>query len=366
MDNLIEPNLHPIFVHFVVGLLFTSALALAISAFAPADTRWRSTLQAAGDWMLGLGILAALGAVIAGFDAYYSVAHDGPSHEAMTTHRNWALPTAAAFISLGIWRWLKRSERPGALFGLAGLAAAALLTVTAWWGGALVFRHGLGVESLPAATGEGHDHDHGDGGHGHDETAAAESESEHAHDQSSGDQEHAHDGGTPSDHARASEEGRSPTSAPAHSAPGTPEATALAFHSALASQDEAQVRSLLAEDVLILESGSAERSLEQYASHHMMSDMAFLSSVSRETLSQTAEIFGDMAWVATETVLRGRFNEREIAVKSQESLVMRREGESWIIEHVHWSNSSLQNGLSVEESDRQGSEDEHDHADHDH
>ena len=40
MDSLIEPNLHPIFVHFVVGLLFTSALALAASSFTPADARW--------------------------------------------------------------------------------------------------------------------------------------------------------------------------------------------------------------------------------------------------------------------------------------------------------------------------------------
>ena len=119
MDSLIEPNLHPIFVHFVVGLLFTSALALAASSFTPADARWRSTLQAAGDWMLALGILAALGAVIAGFEAYYSVAHDGPSHAAMTTHRNWALPTTAVFAGLGVWRWLKRSEQPGTLFALS-------------------------------------------------------------------------------------------------------------------------------------------------------------------------------------------------------------------------------------------------------
>ena len=364
MDSLVEPNLHPIFVHFVVGLLFTSALGLATSSFLRTDAHWSSTLQAAGDWMLGLGILAALGAVIAGFDAYYSVAHDGPSHAAMTTHRNWALPTVAVFAGLGVWRWLKRSEQPGPLFALAGLVGAALLTVTAWWGGNLVFKHGLGVESLPAVIGEGHDHDHSDGGHAH---ATGEDGSDQAREDANGEDGHAPDGESSSDHAHASGNGRAQSGAPAEPMPGTPEATALAFHAALARQDEAQVRRLLADDVLILESGGAERSLAQYASHHMMSDMAFLSSVSSETLSQTAEIFGDTAWVATETALRGRFNDREIAVKSQESLVMRREDGRWTIEHVHWSNSALPETASPADSgDHPDSDDGHEHSDHDH
>ena len=110
MDSLVEPNLHPIFVHFVVGLLFTSALGLATSSFLRTDAHWSSTLQAAGDWMLGLGILAALGAVIAGFDAYYSVARDGPSHAAMTTHRNWAVPSGLAILLLAAWRWTGRAK----------------------------------------------------------------------------------------------------------------------------------------------------------------------------------------------------------------------------------------------------------------
>lgn len=372
MDTLIQPNLHPIFVHFVVGLLFTSAAALAVSAFRPAEARWRTMLQAAGDWMLFLGLLAALGAVIAGFDAYYSVDHDGPSHAAMTTHRNWALATAAVFAGLGAWRWLRRQKRPGAVFGLAGLGAAALLTVTAWWGGELVFRYGLGVKSLPAATGEGHDHDHGDGDHGPGEAVAG---SEHPHDaeeaghahegDASGHADEGHDSaqGVSGDHAHPSGETRAADAAQTAQAPDTPEAAARAFHAALASQDETQVRALLAENVLILESGGAERSLEQYASHHMMSDMAFLSSVSSETLSQTSEVFGDIAWVATETALRGNFNEREIAVKSQESLVLQRAGEGWVIEHVHWSNSPLPENTG--EPAAQESE-EHDHSEHEH
>ena len=41
------------------------------------------------------------------------------------------------------------------------LVAALALSVTAWWGGRLVYHHGLGVAGLPQVTGEGHDHHHG-------------------------------------------------------------------------------------------------------------------------------------------------------------------------------------------------------------
>lgn len=42
------------------------------------------------------------------------------------------------------------------------LAAGVLLASTAWHGGELVYRHGLGVMSLPQPEGEGHDHEHTD------------------------------------------------------------------------------------------------------------------------------------------------------------------------------------------------------------
>lgn len=377
MDGLIEPNLHPIFVHFVVGLLFTSAIVLAVGAFAPSGTRWRSPLVTAGDWMLALGLVAAVGAVIAGFEAYYTVAHDGPSHAAMTTHRNWALAAAGVFLALGVWRWMRRPDAPGPLFALAGIAAAALLTVTAWWGGVVVFEHGVGVQSLPEASGDGHDHDHGDGGHGdgghgdgghgeaghHDAGAdsPAGSSSDGHHDGEGTQQgDHAHDGGEAHDHgAQAGADQRENGARLA----GTPGEVADAFHAALASSNEGRVRALLSGDVVILEGGGAERSLEQYASHHMMSDMAFLSSVESEQLSRTSQDHGETAWVATETALRGTYDGREVAVKSQETLVLRREGEGWVIEHVHWSNSALgEDDVPQATQD----EEEHDHSGHEH
>lgn len=48
------------------------------------------------------------------------------------------------------------------------------------------------------------------------------------------------------------------------------------LHSALQSGDESTIKSIMHEKVLIFEGAGAERSLEEYASHHMKSDIKFL------------------------------------------------------------------------------------------
>ena len=161
MMSLIEPNLHPVLVHFTVGLLATAALLLSISTFSSSQKPWRASMQSAGDWMLGLGLAAAIATLVAGFIAFYTVAHDALSHAAMTVHRNWAIATLSLFLLVGFWRFKRREATPSTLFALTLLFATGLLTTTAWWGGRLVYEHGIGVKSLPAASGEGHDHEHG-------------------------------------------------------------------------------------------------------------------------------------------------------------------------------------------------------------
>jgi len=161
MENLIEPNIHPILVHFAYALTLTSVACYLLASFKPAN-RWRESLKPAADWMLAFGALAIIATIAAGFQAYYTVDHDTPSHAAMTTHRNWAVPSGIAVLLLAIWRWRKRAKMPSALFKTLFVAAALSLTVTAWWGGNIVFNYGLGVKSLPVVTGDGHDHDHGD------------------------------------------------------------------------------------------------------------------------------------------------------------------------------------------------------------
>ncbi|MFP3943341.1 MAG: DUF2231 domain-containing protein [Alphaproteobacteria bacterium] len=359
---LIEPNVHPVFVHFAVGLLFTASIILLAAALAPAQAGWRGSLRTAGDWMLFLGLAALAGAAAAGFQAFYSVAHDGPSHEAMITHRNWALATAGVFLIAGLWRWAGRKSAPSVPFALVLLVAAGLLTVTAWWGGRLVFHHGLGVASLPQASGEGHDHDHGGHDHG---TAAAED----AHD----DGEHDHGTSAGAEAPEASEQPAAEPQPPA--APETPEAVADAFHEALATGDEAAVRRLLDPGVMVFEGGRTEASLSDYAAHHMGADMKFMDSVEESVkISRNAGMAGDTAWVATERALTGRFEGKDMTLRSQETLGLRRGEQGWRVVHVHWSSGPMQKPEAEPEAqpetggdeDGHGHDDGHDHSGHDH
>ena len=177
MGGFIEPNIHPVLVHFTYALGVSAALAYLGALVAP-EGRWRTSLRPAADWMLALAAIAVVATIAAGFQAYYTVAHDTPSHEAMTTHRNWAVPSGLALLALAGWRWLSKATIPGALFTVAALIVAGLLTVTAWWGGTIVYKYGLGVQSLPAASGPGHNHDHGGGG-GHGSSAGADDMGDH-------------------------------------------------------------------------------------------------------------------------------------------------------------------------------------------
>jgi uncharacterized membrane protein len=137
LSELIEPNLHPILVHFAYALSLTAVASYLLAAFSPVE-RWRETLRPAADWMLAFGAIAIVLTIAAGFQAYYTVDHDAPSHAAMTTHRNWAVPSGLAILLLAAWRWTGRAKAASGLF-VTGLAAAALaLTVTAWWGGKIV------------------------------------------------------------------------------------------------------------------------------------------------------------------------------------------------------------------------------------
>lgn len=319
MPNMIEPNIHPVLVHFTYALMTLSALSLFAVSLQPAGG-WRDSLKHAGDWMLAFGAVAAIATVAAGFQAYYSVAHDAPSHAAMTTHRNWAIPTALALLALAGWRYLKRTNRPGVFYSALLLAAAGLLTVTAWWGGRLVYGHGLGVKSMPAVTGEGHDHEHGPGeeqGEGASEEAGEAEE------------DPAREGALP---AQAQVEGPYPQTAAG---------VVDAFGEALKRGDAAMVERLLAPDVLIAEGGGAERSFEEYASHHMPADMEFSKSVETTIKDRRLLEGADMAAVVTSTQTHGAFRGKTVHHRSMETMVLRRIGGEWRIAHIHWSSAPI-------------------------
>lgn len=130
-----------------------------------------------------------------------------------------------------------------------------------------------------------------------------------------------------------------PTLLSAQSDEAAVEATVAAYHDALADGDSATALSLLADDVLVLESGGLE-TREEYRSHHLPGDMRFASTVARERGPMTVRIRGDVAWAVSLSTVSGSLGERTIDAQSAELMVLVRQENGWKISAIHWSSRS--------------------------
>jgi len=198
----IIPNWHPVFVHFAIGLLTISALFHIVSVINSKSTNYYQ-FENVANWNLWIGTLLALVTVVAGWLAYNSVDHDTPSHLAMKDHRNWAMATTGVFLVVAVWSFsrARKSVPIGWALTLLIVIATGLLATTGWKGGELVYRHGLGVMSLPDKGEHDHashdhgSHDHGDAASKHDSLDMSDEsksmESDAAHEV--GEVDHGHD-----------------------------------------------------------------------------------------------------------------------------------------------------------------------------
>ncbi len=148
----IIPNWHPIFVHFTVALIST-AIGFFLLAKLLGNRPIQEQCLIIARWNLWIGTIFAVITVVTGILAYNSVAHDTPSHAAMIEHRNWALATFAVLLLTTLWSaWSFYANKLIKLpFLLMAVLLLGLLFSTAWHGGELVYRYGLGVMSMPAA-----------------------------------------------------------------------------------------------------------------------------------------------------------------------------------------------------------------------
>ena len=112
-----------------------------------------------------------------------------------------------------------------------------------------------------------------------------------------------------------------------------------AFHRALRRGDTAAAAVMLADDAVIYESGGAERSRAEYASHHLAADAAFSKTTQSVINRRSAQAIGNFAWIATESTTNGSFEGRAINSVGTETMVLRRAGASWRIVHIHWSSA---------------------------
>ena len=110
-----------------------------------------------------------------------------------------------------------------------------------------------------------------------------------------------------------------------------------AFHAALKAGDTAGALGFLAPDVMIFEEGGAERSRDEYASHHLGSDAAFAAASEAAVARRSGWADGDIAWITSEGRTTGQFNGRAVNRLTTETMVLKRHADGWRIHHIHWS-----------------------------
>jgi ketosteroid isomerase-like protein len=128
--------------------------------------------------------------------------------------------------------------------------------------------------------------------------------------------------------------------APALDIPANAEAAVAVvdgFSKALASTDFKTVEAALDPAVIILESGGAERSREEYLGHHAIADAAFLGGAHVALQQRTARVNGDTAWVASESELHATEDGKPMTLLSTETMVLHKTADGWRIVHIHWS-----------------------------
>ncbi len=109
------------------------------------------------------------------------------------------------------------------------------------------------------------------------------------------------------------------------------------FGASLKAGNLKAVESLLDPEVLILESGGAERSRQEYLSHHASSDAKFLKDAHVQLLHRTAKRSGDLVWIGSESEIHFQKAGKPASLLSTETMILKEVGERWKIVHIHWS-----------------------------
>lgn len=137
--------------HFAVGLLLTAPICDVLGLVLR-----REPLLFAGRWMTVSGTIAAALSLVTGLGAEAALGPTSAAGEALLhLHKALGIVLVLAWVPVAAWRLgskLPLPLRARTLYLAAAFSAAVVLTVETVLGGALVFRHGVGLS--PSARAE--------------------------------------------------------------------------------------------------------------------------------------------------------------------------------------------------------------------
>jgi uncharacterized protein (TIGR02246 family) len=113
------------------------------------------------------------------------------------------------------------------------------------------------------------------------------------------------------------------------------------FHAALKQGQTDAALALMAEDVVIFESGGVESSRAEYAAHHLEADAAFSAGTTRTPVSELVTVEGNLATIMRVELVTGTFKQRPINSRSVETMLLRKTEGKWRIAHIHWSSANI-------------------------
>lgn len=133
-------HLHPFAVHFPIAFL-TLGFVVGCAATVQDQPTWPAE---AASWLLCIGTVSAWAALGLGLLAQRTAPHVPLAWETLAEHKELGFWTSGLFTALSIWRfWMKRKWEKA--FLLLWLASLCVLISTAWHGGELVYKFGMGV-----------------------------------------------------------------------------------------------------------------------------------------------------------------------------------------------------------------------------
>lgn len=143
-------ELHPFVLHFAVALLLSAPLCDALGLLLR-----REPLLQAGRWNTLLGAGSAALAVVTGLAAEAALGpHSAAGGALLQLHKALGLVMLAVWIPVAAWRGLSKMalpQRGRTLYLTAAFAGAAIVLAEAVLGGALVYRHGVGLSAAARA-----------------------------------------------------------------------------------------------------------------------------------------------------------------------------------------------------------------------